>query len=333
MGRFRKFSGWVCLIGLIWLISGIAQGSEITLRYAGNLPIGHHVTRGQELYAKLIMEKAKGKVKVEVYPAGQLYTDKDMTTVLPSGAVDMGTVTNDQWTGLVPSLMVLQLPLFYDDRPHWWRTMDGEAGEILKKELEKAGVKFLYWMDYGGVELATKFPLRKLEDLKGKRMRGYGETSVKYLGLLGSTPTFLGGGEMYMALQRGIIDGTYSGTTSFYDRKIYEVTKYVCVGPHNFSPFLVLINLKKWNELPPDIQKAMLEAAPIAQEWGRKECEKRDIECLELLKKKGMEVYTLNPEEKKRWREASKGIIDIFYKRAGDLGNRLVELAEKERRR
>ena len=332
MGKGRKkVIGLICLIGLMGFGSGVTQGAEITLRYAGNLPLEHHVTKGQELYAKLIMEKTKGKVKVEVYPAGQLYSDKDMTRALPSGAVDMGTVTNDQWTGLVPSLMSLQLNLFYDDRPHWWRTMDGETGEILKKELEKVGVKLLYWMDYGAVELATKFPLRKLEDIKGKRMRGYGETSVKYLGLLGSIPTFLGGGEMYMALQRGIIDGVYSGTTSFYDRKIYEVTKYVCIGPHNFSPFLVLINLEKWNQLPADVQKAMLEVAPTAQEWGRKECEKKDIECLELLKQKGMEVNVLSPEEKKRWREASKGIIDIFLKRAGNLGEKLLALAEKAR--
>jgi tripartite ATP-independent transporter DctP family solute receptor len=332
MGKGRKkVIGLICLIGLMGFGSGITQGAEITLRYAGNLPLEHHVTKGQELYANLIMEKTKGKVKVEVYPAGQLYSDKDMTRALPSGAVDMGTVTNDQWSGLVPSLMSLQLNLFYDDRPHWWRTMDGEAGEILKKELEKVGVKLLYWMDYGAVELATKFPLRKLENIKGKRMRGYGETSVKYLGLLGSIPTFLGGGEMYMALQRGIIDGVYSGTTSFYDRKIYEVTKYVCIGPHNFSPFLVLINLEKWNQLPADVQKAMIEVAPTAQEWGRKECEKKDIECLELLKQKGMEVNVLSPEEKKRWREASKGIIDIFLKRAGNPGEKLLTLAEKAR--
>ncbi len=331
MGKCKLFIGFISSIVLLGIGIGFSEGAEIVLRYAGNLPIQHHVTSGQELYAKLIMEKVKGKVKVEVYPAGQLYSDKDMTTALPSGAVDMGTVTNDQWTGLVPGLMVLQLPLFYEDRQHWWRTMDGEAGEILKKELEKVGVKLLYWMDYGGVELATKFPLRKLEDLKGKKMRGYGETSVKYLGLLGSSPTFLGGGEMYMALQRGVIDGTYSGTTSFYDRKIYEVTKYVNIGPHNFSPFLVLINLNKWNQLPSDVQKAMLEVAPQAQEWGRKECEKKDIECLELLKQKGMEVYFLPPEEKKRWREASREIIEIFYKRAGDLGKKLLTLAEKAR--
>lgn len=331
MGRFRLFIGFIGFIACLGLGIRVSAGTEIILRYAGNMPIQHHVTQGQELYAKLIMEKAKGKVKVEVYPAGQLYSDKDMTTALPSGAVDMGAVTNDQWTGLVPGLMVLQLPLFYDNRQHWWRTMDGEAGKILSNELEKVGVKLLYWMDYGAIEIATKFPLRKLEDLKGKKMRGFGETSVKYLGLLGASPTFLGGGEMYMALQRGVVDGTYSGTTSFYDRNIYEVTKYVNIGPHNFSPYPILINLKKWNQLPSDIQKAMLETAPQAQEWGRKECETKDFECLELLKKKGMEVYVLPPDEKKRWREASRGIIEIFYKRAGDVGRRLIKLAENAR--
>jgi len=331
MGRLRVFIGTICFIAYLGLGVGISEGAEIILRYAGNMPIQHHITQGQELYAKLVMEKLKGKVKVEIYPAGQLYSDKDMMTALPSGAVDMGVVTNDMWTGLVPGLMGLQLPLFYDDRPHWWRTMDGKAGAILKQELEKAGVKLLHFMDYGGVEMTTKFPVRKMEDLKGKKMRGFGETTVKYLGLLGSSPTFMGGGEMYMGLQKGVIDGTLSGTTSFYDRKIYEVTKYVTIGPHMFTTYPVLVNLKKWNQLAPDIQQAMLEVAPQVQPWARKEAEKKDLECLELLKQKGMEIYTLPPDEKRRWRDASREIIEMFYKRAGDVGRKLVTLAEDAR--
>lgn len=331
MRRFKKFIGLACLIGLMGFGSGVAQGAEVTLRYAGNLPVGHHVTRGQEFLAKLIEERTGGRVKVPVYPAGQLFTDKDMMKAVPAGAVEMAEVTLSQWTGMVPGLLLLDLPLFFNDRRHIWRTVDREAGEIIKKDLERVGVKLLYWMDYGGVEIASKMPIKALEDFKGKRIRGYGELMTETIRAMGAAPTFLGGGEVYMALQRGTVEGAYSGTTSFWERKYYEVTKYITVSDFGFAMFGVLMNLKKWNGLPSDVQKTILTCSMEAQEWGRKECEKMDKECLELLKKKGMEVYVLTEKEKEIWRKACEPVMSIFLKRAGETGKRLMELVEKAR--
>lgn len=93
MVKFRK---QIVLMGVLYLTilwfgaqCPEVSSSEITLRFAGNHPINHHCTRGMELYAKLIMERTN-KVKVEVYPSGQLFSDKDMVKALPAGAVDMG---------------------------------------------------------------------------------------------------------------------------------------------------------------------------------------------------------------------------------------------------
>ncbi len=331
MGGFKRFIGLMGLIGWAALGSGVTEGAEITLRYAGNLPVGHHVTRGQELLAKLVQEKTGGQVEVRVYPAGQLFSDKDMMKAVPAGAVEMAEVTLSQWTGIVPSILLLDLPLFFKDRRHIWRTVDGETGEILKKDLERVGAKLLYWMDYGSVDFASKMPLKALEDFKGKRIRGYGELMTESLKALGAAPTFLGGGEVYMALQRGTIDGAVSGTTSFWERKYYEVTKYITHADYAFAMFGVLMNLKKWNELPPDIQKVFAACSQEAQEWGRKEAEKMDKDCLELLKGKGMEIYVLPEKEKERWRKANEPVFNVFLKRTGEKGKMLLELVEKSR--
>ena len=122
---------------------GISHGAnpEVTLRSAGDLPIGNHLTRAQEFYAKRVNEISKGRVLVEVFPAGQLFAAKDYPKAVPSGAVDMAQCWAAQWTGLVPSISVLDLYFFYNDWPHFWRTLDSEAGEILFKEMEKAGVR------------------------------------------------------------------------------------------------------------------------------------------------------------------------------------------------
>lgn len=331
MKNFKKLFGLACLVGLFALMGGLSEAAEMILRYAGNLPLDHHVTRGQDLLAKLIEQKTGGKVKVQVYPAGQLFADKDMMKAVPSGAVEMAEVTLSQWTGMVPNLLLLDLPLFFKDRRHVWRVVDGEAGEILKTDLEKVDVKLLYWMDYGAADFICKKPLRTLEDFKGKRLRAFGELGTVVIQSLGAAPTFLGAGEVYMALQRGTIDGATSGTTSFYERKLYEVTKHVTHADYAFVMFGVLMNLKKWNELPSDIQKTILACAKEAQEWGRKEAEKMDKECLELLKQKGMEVYVVPEKEKQRWKQASQPAVDRFLKRSGDRGKALLEMAEKSR--
>ncbi len=319
------------VLTLVGLGRGIPGAAEITLRYAGNLPIGHHVTRGQELLAKLVEEKTGGKVKIQVYPAGQLFADKDMMKAVPAGAVEMAEVTLSQWTGMVPNLLLLDLPLFFNDRRQVWRSVDGKAGEVLIKDLEKVGVKLLYWMDYGMADFICKQPLRTLEDFKGKRIRGYGELITESIRGLGGAPTFLGAGEVYMALQRGTIDGAASGTTSFYERKLYEVTKHLTHADYAFVMFGVLMNLKKWNELPPDVQKTLVACSAEAQEWGRKECEKMDKESLEVLKQKGMEVYVIPDKEKERWKKASQPAVERFQKRAGETGKELLALVEKTR--
>lgn len=192
-------------------------------------------------------------------------------------------------------------------------------------------MKVLFWMDYGYTALIGKKPMRKLEDFKGKRIRGYGEISTEILKALGGAPVFLSVGEVYMALQRGTIDGVLTSTCSVYERKFYEVVKYftvIKVGEIQNSP-AVLVNLKKFKELPPDLQKIMLDTAKEAQYWGLDLALKGTDECLARLKEKGMEISFLSDQEKKRWAEATRHIMKNYLERTGKAGKDLVEEVSK----
>jgi len=121
---------------------------DFLLRCAGTMPVGHFMTRTLEYYAKIIQERSKGRIKMEIYPVNQLFSDKDLPKALPSGAVDMGQVNMAMWTGLVPSLGVQELPFFYKDRDHFFRAMISPGvRKVLDKDFESKGVKILYWMD------------------------------------------------------------------------------------------------------------------------------------------------------------------------------------------
>lgn len=94
---------------------------EFLFRLAGTMPLEHYMTKTLEHFAKLMDEKTKGQVKIEIYPANQLFSDKDLPKALPSGAVDMGQVNMAMWAGLVPLLVVEELPFFFKDRDQYYR--------------------------------------------------------------------------------------------------------------------------------------------------------------------------------------------------------------------
>jgi len=307
---------------------------DFLLRCAGTMPVGHFMTRTLEYYAKIIQERSKGRIKIEIYPVNQLFSDKDLPKALPSGAVDMGQVNMAMWTGLVPSLGVQEMPFFYKDRDHFFRAMISPGvRKILDKDFENKGVKILFWMDYGYSALIGKKPIRTLEEFKGKRIRVFGEISAEFIKALGGAPLFLSVGEIYMALQRGTIDGVLTSTCSVDERKFWEVAKYftlIKVGEFHDQP-AVLMNLKKYQELPPDLQKLVMEASNEAQAWGLDASLKDTDQCLDNLRKKGMEIYYPIEQEKKRWAEATKEIMANYLMHTGGVGKALIEEVNKLR--
>ena len=326
--------GFFVLLALVFMGSpGISRAAnpEVTLRYAGDLPLGNHLTRTQEFFAKRVAEIGKGKVKIEVYPAGQLFAAKDYVTAVPAGAVDMAQSLMGQWTGLVPSFMITDIPLFYNNWEHIWRAMDSpEVGDVMRADTDKAGFRLLFWTQDSAAGFVSKTPLKTLDDWKGKKVRAYTELASYTIKALGGAPAFMGGGEVYMALQRGTVDAAISTLSSFYDRKYYEVTKYLTVPSMPGPIYGGVINLQKWQSLPADVKEIIMAAGRDTQDFARKEVKKMDAESIELLKKKGMEIYNLPPEEREKWKKASVPQVQkVVLEKVGEKAKKMMEAAEK----
>jgi TRAP-type C4-dicarboxylate transport system substrate-binding protein len=315
-----------------------AQGAskpEFTLRIAGTMPIGHFMTRQKERYAQILDEKTGGRLKIEVYPAGQLFSDKDMTRALPAGSVEMGACNLALLEGLVPVLGIMGLPYFFESREHIRKVEHSpKFMQLINEELEKKNMRLIFWMDYGLMSFISKKLLHKLEDFKGKRIRVLGDITTQLIQAFGGAPVFMGTGETYMALQRGTIDGVLTSLPSVYERKLFEVAKQMtfCEIQDILVTPAVLINLKIWKGLPPEIQKAMYDVGQNVEEWGFKESLKETDECLSELKKRGVEVYYLPDSEKKRWKEAAnKPILSYYLKQVGEPGKKAVEEVDRLR--
>ncbi|MDW0117693.1 DctP family TRAP transporter solute-binding subunit [Sporosarcina thermotolerans] len=304
---------------------------ETTIRLAYNLPQDHHVAVGIEDFAKKVIEKSDGKVNVQVYPAGQLLSDKDMNQSILSGGVEMGVNSSTLWSSTVPAMGVFDVPYIFNDYAAVGEAVNGEFGDKLRGAMEEKGAKVLIFADYGYVQFANnKRPLKTPADFKGLKIRSIGDLPSELIKAYGASPVFMGGGEVYMALQRDTVDGATSGTTAMLQRKYDEVTKYLTVNNYAYLEFLLAVNKDYWDGLPKKTQDLLTEVAAETETWIREQAEKEDTESAKGLEEKGMEVYYVPADELDVWKDAAAPVRDVFVKNAGDLGKELLELVDKK---
>lgn len=308
----------------------VAKAPEkITIKLAHNLPITNHMARGMESFAKKVNESSKGSMTVQIYPSGQLYNDKSMNDALMAGGIEIGMNSTAMWASVIPVMEIFDVPFLFPSYEKVAKALDGGVGAQLAAEMEKKGIKPLIWVDYGFVQFGnSKRPLTKPADFKGLKLRGYGELPSETIKALGAAPVTMGAGEVYMALQRGTIDGQTSGTTAMYDRKMFEVTKYLTMTNHAFPEFVTSINLKFWNTLSADQKKIIEQAAKEVQTSIRSEVKNEEDKALKMLKEKGMQVYDVPESEISVWQKATESVQALFIKRTGDVGKNMVDFCK-----
>ncbi|MFY0543929.1 DctP family TRAP transporter solute-binding subunit [Brevibacillus sp. H7] len=314
--------------------SGSASGGEgyqpVTIRLAYNLPQDHHISRGVEDFAKKVTERSGGNVKIQVYPAGQLLSDKEMNQAILTGGVEMGVNSATLWASVVPAMGIFDVPYAFPTYDLAGKALSGEIGTKLNAEMEKKGAKVLMYADYGYAQFANNVkPLTKPEDFQGLKIRSIGQIPSAMIQAYGAAPVFMGAGEVYMALQRKTIDGATSGTTAMLQRKYDEVSKYLTIANYSYLEFLLAVNKKFWDGLPPKTQELLASTAKETEQWIRSQAEQEDKATAEKLKEKGMEVYVVPESDIPLWKEAAKPAWDEFLKVSGDLGKQLLDDVQK----
>jgi tripartite ATP-independent transporter DctP family solute receptor len=291
------------VLSILMPFQGADAAQQIKIKMVGTLPIGHHLTNALNMYKQYVEQKSNGRVVVELYPAQQLYNDKDLVTVLPKGAVDMAIANLDMFTGLAPAVGFFYMPLIFQNEDHFFRVAHGKAGDVVQEELMKVRLKGLGWIHYGTGDFIFKSPVSRLEDLRGKRVRAFGQMISYFQQAIGIAPTMMSSGEMYDALQKGTIDGAMSGITSFNSRKLYEVAKYVPDADiEPVVPFMTIVNLKFYNSLPADIQKILSDGAIEIEKYTRKAAKEDVMKARQVLLKNGVTFQKISNAELDRWR-------------------------------
>lgn len=301
-----------------------AAPDKIVIRAAHTTSRDYPYHIGLEAFAKSVAAKTNGQVEVKVFPDGQLGgNEREVTESVQMGTIDAAVVNSAVLGAFVPRIDVFNLPFMFRDLPHLYKALDGKPGEIIAKDLDGKGLKVLSWfMNPGRNIYNTKKPITQLSDLKGMKFRTtQSQVSVATFNALGALATPMAYGEVYSALQQGVVDGSDDTTMGYTGSKFYEVAKFYSMTGHFMVACPLMIGLKKFNGYPPEIQKALLEAAQDGAIAMRKYTEERIRTDVELMKNKGVTVSEVKdikpfveatlPVHKKFEQQIGKDLIDM----------------------
>ncbi len=311
-----NFEGWnlrFSIFGLLTLliVSCSNNSNTKTIKLAHGLDINHPVHKAMQLMGEELQKKSEGKLKLEIYPNQQLGSERQCLELLQIGSLGMTKVSAAVMENFAPDMKVFGLPFLFKNKTHRFKILDGEIGKELLDGGTKYWLKGLGYYDAGSRSFYTKEKqINSPEDLKGMKIRVMeSATAMNMVKKLGGSPTPISYGELYTALQQGVVDGAENNPPSFYLSRHYEVCKYYALDEHTAIPDVIIIGTHLWNTLSKQEQNWLQEAVDTSVIFQRELWKQSENEALEAVKKEGVEVII---PDKSAFTEKVKTMFDEY---------------------
>ncbi len=285
-----SINGWIFLF--ILLVACRQQKEVKTLRLAHSLSMDHSVHKAMEYMAEQLAEKSEGKMRIKIYPSGQLGAERECLEMLQFGSLAMTKVSAAVMEGFAEKYKVFGLPYIFENKAQAFKVFDGEIGREILLSGEKYGLRGLDFYDAGSRSFYTKDrPITKPEDLAGLKIRVMkSNTAMNMVRAMGGSPTPISWGELYTALQSGIVDGAENNPPSLYLSHHYEVCRYYSIDEHTQVPDVLMISKVVWDKLSAQEKKWVQEAADASVPYQRKLWDVSEQEALEEVEKAGVQI-------------------------------------------
>ena len=302
------------LFGVVFLFTGCKSDSNVRIiRLGHGLDVTHSVHQAMLQTDVYLNELSQGKMRLQIYPNQQLGSERECLELLQIGSLDMTKVSGAVLENFAPKLRIFGLPFLFDNKDHLFKVLDGTIGKELLKEGEEYWLKGVGFYDSGSRSFYTKErPVEQPEDLEGLKIRVQESVSAfDMVKQLGASPTPISWGELYTALQQGVVDGAENNPPSFYLSRHYEVCKYYSIDEHTMIPDVLLVSTHLWNRLSSEeqgwLQKAIDQSIPYQRDlWIQSE-----NESLQAVIEAGVEVTY---PKKNRFQEATQKMYQDFKK-------------------
>jgi tripartite ATP-independent transporter DctP family solute receptor len=301
----------VCLVTLLFPGGASVVFAQKVLRLAETHPQDYPTTKGDYEFARLVKERSKGRIVVEVFHSKQLGEERAVIEQVQLGAIDMTRVSISAVSAFVRDLDAFQLPYLYRDAAHMWKVLDGPIGQEILKKHEASNFVGVGWFESGSRNFYTKKQVKTVGDLKGMKIRvQQAPLMVGMVEALGAVATPLPYGEVYSALQAGVVDGAENNWPSYLTTSHFEVAKYFIVDEHTRVPEITVGSKKLFDKLSKEDYALVLKAMKDAQPYQFKLWVDFEKVAEKTVKEKGSTVTQISPAEKQKFVDAMKPLYD-----------------------
>ena len=312
--------------------SGAAAANDpaVTLVYAEVNPLDTIVGQTDSFFKEKVEELSGGSITIDLQASGVLGSENDVldTMLGGGGTIDMSRISAFALTSYGgEKSMLLSIPYTFVNRDHFWNfaTSDLAPEFLLEPHDNGTGVRGLFYGEEGFRHFFTKNPVNSLEDLAGMKLRVSNDPIMNgMVEGLGASPTVVAFGELYSALQTGVVDGAEQPIANYKSNAFPEVANNLILDGHTLGAIQVIITDEAWDKLTENQQAAVMEASKLASEYNRKISEEAENKVLEELKAEGCNVVEVT--DKAPWQEACKKVVEENTAAYADLYQQIVDM-------
>ncbi|WP_456267501.1 TRAP transporter substrate-binding protein [Kushneria sp. AK178] len=259
--KFCTLAAGSLLLGPMASTRAAPSGSK-ELRLSHNLTTDHSVHKAMTLMGERLSELTDGAVSLRIYPGAQLGTQRESVELVQRGILDMAKTNASELEAFDPVFSVLNVPYLFRSREHFYEALTGDIGRELFQASRSRGFEGVTFYDSGARSFYATRPIHAPEDLRNMKIRVQpSATAIAMTQLLGASPTPLAFGDLYTALQQGVVDGAENNPTALVTARHGEVAKYFTLDEHTRVPDMLVMSSKALERLSSAQREALYQAA------------------------------------------------------------------------
>jgi tripartite ATP-independent transporter DctP family solute receptor len=316
------------------LATGVAQAqfADRTIWFTNGVNEDHPVGNGVRRMQEILAQRTGGRTKIQAFWGGSAGGDLQATQALRAGTQEMVCTSSSPLVGIVKELGVFDLPFLFANEREADAVLDGPAGQYFARKLDEVGLVLLaYWENGFRNVTNSRRPITRWEDFEGVKMRVMqNNIFLDSFRTLGANAVPMAFGEVFTALETRTIDGQENPFVTIQTSKFNEVQRFLSVTRHAYTPFLVLYSKRLWEQLSPQEQTVLREAAMDARLVQRQANRDLNARALAALRATGMQINELSPTEVTRMFERVKPVYD---KNAPTIGAEAINVVVDALRR
>ncbi|QWX82824.1 TRAP transporter substrate-binding protein [Cellulophaga sp. HaHaR_3_176] len=320
-----KYRTLLFIILTLFIASCKEESGSKTLYLAHTLPQTHPVHKGILKFQEALDKKSGGTLKIKIFPDGQLGSEREVLELLQIGSVAITKVSAATMSNFVPEYHVLGIPYLFRDKEHQFDVLEGPIGKSILEKGSKFYLRGLCYYDAGSRSFYTSNKaIRTPDDLKGLKIRVMNnQMAINMVNAMGGSATPMAYGELYTAIQQGVVDGAENNAPSFVSSNHFEVSKYYTLDQHSAVPDVLLISTKYWDTLSEEEKIWVQEAAEESAEAEKKYWNDSVEESMKIASEAGVEIII---PEKSLFAEKSKSVLEEFEKENPELKSLIKQI-------